>query len=89
MDRERLLYLLQRCIADKATREEEQELFGCLEVPASDKTLTNFVEERWDDFPLKITFRVMPDEDFAWDKMWADIQAATTQQPQEHFIKKR
>jgi hypothetical protein len=52
MDKERLLYLLHQYISDKATRQEEEELFACLELPETDKIITDFVRERWGDGPL-------------------------------------
>ena len=89
MDRERLLYLLQQYITEKATPEEEEELFDRLEFPESEKTLADFIAERCDELPLKITYHVTPGEDPAWDKMWAYIQAATTKHPQEHPVKQK
>ncbi|MDR3715352.1 MAG: ABC transporter permease [Puia sp.] len=87
MDRERLLYLLQQFITDKATREEEKELLDRLEFPESDKTLTDFLKERWNDLPLRTLYHVTPAEDLTWDKLRTYIQAAATKHPQEPPVK--
>ena len=89
MDRERFLYLLQQYINDDATSEEEEEFLDCLKFPESAKTLADFIEERLNDLSLTITDHVSPDEDPAWDRMWARIQAATAKHPPEHIVKQK
>jgi len=47
MDKERLFYLLQQYLGDKATRAEKEELFAYIKLPESDETVRNFIEEVW------------------------------------------
>jgi ABC-type antimicrobial peptide transport system permease subunit len=78
MDKERLRYLLRQYICDKATREEEEELFARLEFPESDETLTKFLKERWNDPLLKFTYSETPDVDQGWQKLQADMHPTST-----------
>jgi putative ABC transport system permease protein len=89
MDNERLLYLLQQYLSDKATREEVEEFFVSLECPESDKPLTNFLKERWNDASLIYTYSVTPNVDQAWQKLRAAIQATSTKPDRDPFSKQK
>jgi len=72
MSKERIQYLLQLYAANKASREEVQELFEWLQQQEGENALKNFIT---DSATKEGSDTTLPESD--WDRIWHSIESAT------------